>query len=273
MSALKRKDSGPAVAELQKKLNAAGFNCGKPDGKFGQATEIALKAFQKSMGLLADGIAGSKTLAALNKIQPTTPIMLPEPTGKPVLDKFTVAIVQQMFPATPKKNIQKHLPTVLKAMDEAGLGERDMILMALGTIRAETEGFEPISEFKSKFNTSPGGHPFDLYDNRKDLGNKGKPDGASFKGRGFIQLTGRDNYKKHGAAIGLGNGLIENPDLANDPETAAKLLASFIKSKERKIKEALLDNNLKLARKLINGGSHGLARFSETYRTGSKLVS
>ena len=36
-----------------------------------------------------------------------------------------------------------------------------MVLMALATIRAETESFEPISEGKSKFNTSPGGRPFD----------------------------------------------------------------------------------------------------------------
>jgi len=63
----------------------------------------------------------------------------------------------------------------------------------------------PISEFKSKFNTSPNGHPFDLYDNRrKDLGNQGKPDGKRYRGRGFIQLTGRFNYNKHGKAIGLG---------------------------------------------------------------------
>jgi peptidoglycan L-alanyl-D-glutamate endopeptidase CwlK len=34
-----------------------------------------------------------------------------------------------------------------------------MILMALGTIRAETASFEPISEGQSRFNTSPGGHP------------------------------------------------------------------------------------------------------------------
>ena len=54
--------------------------------------------------------------------------------------------------------------------------------MAIATIRAETAGFEPISEFKSRFNTSPQGHPFDLYDSRKDLGNCGAPDGTNFKG-------------------------------------------------------------------------------------------
>ena len=96
-------------------------------------------------------------------------------------------------------------------LDDAGLGDKDMVLMALATIRAETGNFTPLSEFQSKYNTAPGGPPFGLYDNRKDLGNQGPPDGANFKGRGYIQLTGRSNYQIHGAAIGLGNQLITNP--------------------------------------------------------------
>jgi len=144
------------------------------------------------------------------------------------------------------------------------------VLMALASIRAETESFEPISEGKSRFNTSPDGHPFDLYDNRRDLGNQGQPDGERYKGRGFIQLTGRDNYKKHGQAIG--QDLVNNPDLANDPAIAAKLLASFLKNKERAIKEALLENDLKQARKLVNGGSHGLDRFTDAYAIGNRLI-
>ena len=119
---------------------------------------------------------------------------------------------------------------------------------------------------------APGGHPFNLYDNRGDLGNKGRPDGERFKGRGFIQLTGRSNYQVHGAAIGLGTGLIENPELANDPTIAARLLASFIKAKEQKIRNALAPGNLKEARRLVNGGSHGLDRFTHAFRIGQKLL-
>ena len=177
-----------------------------------------------------------------------------------------------MFFDAPKVNVEKYLPVVLNALEEAGLAERNLILMALSTIRAETAGFVPIGEFKSKYNTSPGGHPFDLYDNRADLGNQGNPDGARFKGRGFIQLTGRSNYKHHGAAIGIGNQLIDNPELANDPTIAAKLLASFIKNKEQAIKIALLNHNLKEARRLVNGGSHGLVNFTKAFRTGEQLV-
>jgi putative chitinase len=156
-------------------------------------------------------------------------------------------------------------------MEEANLADREMLLMALATIRVETGNFTPLSEYKSKYNTSPGGKPFDLYDNRRDLGNQGPPDGSDFRGRGYIQLTGRSNYKEHGAKIGLGNQLVQDPKLANEPLIAARLLASFLKGKEYEIREALAVGNLKLARRLVNGGSHGLKEFVATYRLGEKL--
>lgn len=273
MTFWKKGDTGPEIFKLQEKLLAAGFNPGPASGTFDAATEIALKAFQKSQNLLDDGKAGKDTLGELNKFGTGDPVALPPLTGKPILERFTVAQVKQMFPpSTPSKNISTNLPFVLQAMQDAELADKNMILMALATIRVETEGFEPISEFRSKFNTSPGGHPFDLYDNRKDLGNLGRPDGDAFKGRGFIQLTGRANYKQHGEAIGLGNDLIDNPNLANDPAIAARLLASFLKAKERRIKVALLARNFKEARRLVNGGSHGLAKFTETFLKGEKLI-
>jgi peptidoglycan L-alanyl-D-glutamate endopeptidase CwlK len=111
-----------------------------------------------------------------------------------------------------------------------------------------------------------------LYDHRTDLGNQGPPDGDRFKGRGFVQLTGRSNYRLHGNAIGLGTQLIDNPDLANDPEIASKLLASFLKNKEQGIRSALAADDLATARKLVNGGSHGLDVFSSAYRTGRGLI-
>ena len=176
-----------------------------------------------------------------------------------------------MFPYTPKANIKNNLPFVLDGLRFYSLTDKMMGLMALSTIRAETESFKPVSEMISKWNTSPGGDPFDLYDNRADLGNCGAPDGKRFKGRGFIQLTGRANYEKYGELLGI--NLVENPELANEPETAAKLLALFLKDKERKIKEALLDKNYKQARKLVNGGSHGLSNFTDAYKTGDNLIS
>lgn len=62
---LKKGCDGSDVKQLQEKLNAAGYDCGKADGDFGKKTEAAVKAFQSNNGLDVDGVVGPKTLAAL----------------------------------------------------------------------------------------------------------------------------------------------------------------------------------------------------------------
>jgi putative chitinase len=256
--------TGPAVQRLQRALKAAGFNPGAVDGDFGPATEAAVFAFQKSQGLLADGIAGPRTLSALELSESAE--------LESVLPGVTSRIVSEMFPFTPVDNIKRNLPPVLKALKADDLVDKPMVLMALATIRAETESFEPIAEGRSRFNTSPGGHPFDLYDHRRDLGNQGPPDGERYRGRGYVQLTGRFNYRNYGQAIGLGNRLEQEPDLASEPGVAGKLLSAFLKDKERSIKDALLADDLGTARRLVNGGSHGLDRFTDAFTRGQRLL-
>jgi putative chitinase len=189
-----------------------------------------------------------------------------------LIPDITVEMATRMLPSAPRANVERNLPLVLNALVASELADKAMILMSLATIRAETGSFLPISEGQSHFNTSPGGHPFDLYDARADLGNQGPPDGERFKGRGFIQLTGRANYAFHGNAIGMGHQLIANPDLANDPDIAARLLASFLKTHEQKIRAALAVDDLRKARRLVNGGSNGLDAFEAAYRSGLPLV-
>jgi putative chitinase len=260
---LQEGSKGSEVTVLQRKLKAKGFNPGKIDGVFGLGTEAAVLAFQRSEGLLADGIVGPQTAKAL---------ALPVEDGEPAAPGVTVSVVSRMFPHTPLGPIKKNLPDVLSSLSKAKLDDKPMVLMALSTIRAETEGFEPIPEGLSRYNTSPAGHPFDLYDNRKDLGNQGPPDGERFRGRGYVQLTGRFNYKKYGQAIGLGERLVSQPQMACDSVTAANLLAAFIKDKERAIREALLVGALSSARRLVNGGVHGLDRFTDAFKTGDALI-
>lgn len=256
------------VKELQTALAAKGFNPGAIDGVFGLGTEAAVMAFQRSKGLLADGIAGPRTLAALAGREPAP---LPA-TSLADYNAATLQAVAQMFPHTPLGNIAANLPWVLAALADAKLQDRLMVLMALATIRAETESFEPLPEGRSRYNTSPGGHPFDLYDFRRDIGNGKKGDGERFRGRGYVQLTGKDNYQRYGKAIGLADDLVKQPDLACDPKIAGALLAAFIGSKEVAIKEALLDQDFARARRLVNGGSHGLDRFTDAYSIGIRLT-
>ena len=76
---------------------------------------------------------------------------------------LTAAEVSELFPAaTPHSNIARYWPYISSALQEEGIGDRAMALLALATIRAESEGFEPIDEHPSTWNTAPGGHPYGL---------------------------------------------------------------------------------------------------------------
>jgi N-acetylmuramoyl-L-alanine amidase len=59
---------GDDVAELQLRLNALGFDAGREDGILGDDTSAALTEFQRAAGLAADGICGSTTIAALDRV-------------------------------------------------------------------------------------------------------------------------------------------------------------------------------------------------------------
>lgn len=257
---LKQGDSGPAVVTLQRVLEADGHDPGAFDGVFGTYTAAAVRSFQSAHHLAVDGVVGPATARALGLVLP-----LADVTGR-----VTAGTVSRMFPTTPVANIVRNLPFVLAALSRQAIGDRDMVLMALATIRAETASFEPIAEGVSHWNTSPGGRRFDLYDDRGDLGNKGYPDGSAFRGRGFVQLTGRANYATFGPLVGA--DLIARPELACDPAIAAALLAVFLKNKEARIREALAADDLATARRLVNGGAHGLADFTDAYRRGEAAI-
>jgi len=63
----------------------------------------------------------------------------------------------------------------------------------------------------------------------QELGNKEPGDGFKYRGRGLIQLTGKDNYNRIGKQIGA--DLVSNPDLVNDSVLAPKIVAAFVKNK------------------------------------------
>ena len=62
----------------------------------------------------------------------------------------------------------------------------------------------------------------------KTVGNQGGEDGWIYRGRGLNQLTGKKNYERLGNMIGMGDKLVQNPELVNKPEVAAKIAIAFL---------------------------------------------
>ena len=96
----------------------------------------------------------------------------------------------------------------------------------------------------------------------KTLGNTKVGDGARYKGRGYIQLTGRYNYKKAGEALGL--PLEDKPELVEKPEVAAKVAIWFWQNRvQPKVDDFY---NTKAATKPINPGLKGLEDRKEKFK-------
>jgi putative chitinase len=90
-----------------------------------------------------------------------------------------------------------------------------------------------------------------MYENRPEIGNTQPGDGWKYHGRGYFQYTGEDNYKTYGDKFGV--DLVNHPEKAADPETAAKLAVAFWKDNVPENKR----DDARAAGKIINGGSNG----------------
>jgi putative chitinase len=93
----------------------------------------------------------------------------------------------------------------------------------LATVKHEcAETWAPIVERGSR-------DYFDKYDADtplgERLGNTADGDGFLFRGRGYVQITGRGNYERLGRGIGLGDGLVNNPERALEPEISYKIMS------------------------------------------------
>ena len=95
---------------------------------------------------------------------------------------------------------------------------------------------------------------FKRYDGRADLGNTEPGDGYRFRGRGFLQFTGRANYKTFGELAEM--DLIGDPDRAADPATSVLLAGAYWQ--QRRINNYADENDLKGVTRKVNGGTNGL---------------
>lgn len=193
------------VKQLQKKL---GFLGDKVDGKFGLATETAVKRFQQDKGLLVDGVVGGETWSVL--LDQPVEVFLPHPltVGEFDVDKIVNSI---SFP-TIRASARKSVPLILQECSANGVEERGQIAYILATAQHESHLGGLMVELASGI----------AYENRQDLGNTQPGDGKRFKGRGFVQITGRKNYTYWSNRLGI--DLVGSPEKAASPEIAAKIL-------------------------------------------------
>lgn len=156
----------------------------------------------------------------------------------------------------PVANVVTNWPIIAAALEQYGLVGNLVAVAAIATVRVECPSFKPLHEF--------GGDAYlnKLYDQRTDLGNTPDldGDGAKYCGRGYIQITGHNNYDHYGQLIGV--DLLNNPDLALDPQNAAKILALYFKNRGCDV--AANAGNWSKVRRLVNGGTNGLQLFLNT---------
>jgi len=260
---------GTRVVELQQKLNTLRFPCGREDGYFGPATEAAVIAFQKSYNIIHDGIAGPETMTSLDMLTDEEILAARENHSYfNALKSITSEKVSKLFPLAPVRTIDAHFPILKEALIEKQLTDLKSVIFALSTISAVSTSFNVHEETVTRFNTSPGGIPFDLYDNRRDIGNSGHPDGERFKSRGFCIFRGRFQYKRLSAMTGIGEQLIDAPEQLTKVSMASKILSNLIHDQEKNIKCALIQNNLQSAYMYVTQDIEGFDQFRVTYRKG-----
>jgi predicted chitinase len=162
-------------------------------------------------------------------------------------------ISASLGPYGPIENVRANWPLLEASLDNAGIYSTLTAVAAIATVAVETGKFWPIKE--------QGGQTYltNLYEGRTDLGNNTLGDGARFRGRGFVQITGRYNYTHF--ASETGHDIVNNPDLAMDPAVAADILALFFK--ERGIPAAAEALNWHMVRRKVNGGLTGWDRFMD----------
>lgn len=135
--------------------------------------------------------------------------------------------------------------SLLAAMSRAGITDPTERAMFLAQMAHESGNFRYDEEIASG----------QKYEGRSDLGNNQPGDGVKYKGRGYIQLTGRANYRDYGNRLGV--DLENNPDLAKDPNIAADIAIAYWQ--QRVNRNAARAGNVRTVTRNINGGLNGLA--------------
>ena len=275
---LKIGSKGDDVKKLQQKLGLSA------DGAFGPGTEKAVKKWQIDNDLAADGIVGEGTWNKMFGSQQ----LITEPT-------IPVAKTVASVGGLKLENLRGHIPDAVIAQipDTAAKFEINTPLRLahfLAQCGHESGGFKATQEnlnysasglkgifskyFKEaglaeQYQRNPQKIASRVYGGRMGNGPESTGDGFKFRGRGYIQLTGKDNYTAFGRAI--------NEDMTANPDKVAThyalLSAAWFFSKNglhRMADEGASDLVVTKITKRVNGGTIGLPdrikHFKEYYK-------
>jgi putative chitinase len=264
---------GPEVQKLQAFLGITA------DGSFGPGTEKALKEWQAKSGLVADGIAGPATL---EKMGITSAV--------PVAESSTASIPASQFKL---ENLKGHIPDSVIAQipgTAAKFNITNTLRLAhfLAQCGHESGGFKAVSEnlnysadglkkifgkyFPGNLNESYARQPEKIanrvYSSRMGNGDESSGEGFKFRGRGYIQLTGKSNYSSFDKMVD--EDIIANPDLVATKYPLMSAAFFFNNNGLWSICDKGADDaTVTAVTKRVNGGTIGLAdrikHFKEYY--------
>ena len=260
----------PEVKQLQTLLGLSA------DGSFGPMTEAKVKEWQAKNGLVADGIVGDGTWGKMFGAVAPTPVATVIPPSSFKLDALKGHIPDAVIAQIPDTAAKFNITNPLR------------LAHFLAQCGHESGGFKSISEnlnysvdglkrtfskyFPGDLATSYARQPEKIanrvYGNRMDNGDETSGDGYRFRGRGYIQLTGRSNYTKFAKFIG--EDTVANPDLVATKYPLASAAFFFDSNKLWSICDKGADvATVTAVTKRVNGGTIGLPdrikHFNEYY--------
>ena len=271
---LKVGSNGEDVKKLQSFLGLT------PDGIFGNGTSLAVKGWQSTHGLTADGIVGDGTWSKMfpnnssSVISESTPVLN---VGGLKLEKLKGHIPDSVIAQIPEtaEKFQINTPLRLAHFLSQCSHESAGFKVFQENLNYSASGLKNIFSkyFPGNLNESYARQPQKIasrvYGGRMGNGVESTGEGYKFRGRGALQTTGKENYKKLGNFLGV--DLIDNPDLVATKYQLSSAAFFFESNKLWSIcdKGATSDVVTQLTKR-INGGTIVLTdrikHFNEFYK-------
>jgi putative chitinase len=280
---LKIGSKGEEVKQLQTKLGLVS------DGHYGALTATAVKKWQAANGLTADGIVGPGTW---NKMFGTTS----QPSNIIQEDK----IIPQPVTSVKGLNVEKlrgHIPeSVISQIPDTAAKFNITTPLRLAHFLAqcghESAGFKAVQEnlnysadglkkifpkyfpgnLAESYARNPEKIASKVYGGRMGNGNEVTKEGFKFRGRGYIQLTGKHNYTQFSKFIG--EDCVANPDLVATKYPLASAAFFFDSNKLWSICDKGADNaTVTAVTRRVNGGTIGLTDRIKHFQEYYKLLS